>query len=359
MIHQMEPWIGAEEREAVNTYLESGGWLTEFKKTQEFAQMVADYVGSKHAYILANGTVTLYTALAILDIGPGDEVIVPDYTMIASANAISLTGAKPVLVDVDSQTLCIDLSLAEDAITERTRAIMVVSLNGRTPDMRKAKQLSEKYGIALIEDAAQSLGARYEGQHLGTFGLIGSFSFSTPKIITTGQGGALVTDDDDVAEKIRLFRNFGRRHSGVDFHESIGYNFKFTDLQAVIGIEQMRKLDWRVQRKKEIFASYQEHLSDVEEINFLPINLEEVPPWFIDVLVPNPLALKAYLAEHDIGSRPFYPAIHSQPAYNLPGSFPNSEYAASHGLWLPSSSFLEDDTIALICSEIRSFYQGG
>jgi perosamine synthetase len=190
---------------------------------------------------------------------------------------------------------------------------MVVSLNGRTPDMRKAKQLSEKYGIALIEDAAQSLGARYEGQHLGTFGLIGSFSFSTPKIITTGQGGALVTDDDDVAEKIRLFRNFGRRHSGVDFHESIGYNFKFTDLQAVIGIEQMRKLDWRVQRKKEIFASYQEHLSDVEEINFLPINLEEVPPWFIDVLVPNPLALKAYLAEHDIGSRPFYPAIHSQP----------------------------------------------
>jgi perosamine synthetase len=121
----------------------------------------------------------------------------------------------------------------------------------------------------------------------------------------------------------------------------------------------MRKLDWRVQRKKEIFASYQEHLSDVEEINFLPINLEEVPPWFIDVLVPNPLALKAYLAEHDIGSRPFYPAIHSQPAYNLPGSFPNSEYAASHGLWLPSSSFLEDDTIALICSEIRSFYQGG
>ena len=355
-INQMEPWIGEEERAAVNEYLASGGWLTEFKKTEAFARMVGNYVGSEHAFILANGTVTLFTALAALDVGPGDEVIVPDYTMIASANAVVLTGATPVFVDVAPTNLCLDLDLAEAAITEHTRAIMLVSINGRAPDMHRAQQIAEQYDVALVEDAAQSLGARWQGQHLGTFGIVGSFSFSAPKIVTTGQGGALVTDDDDLAEKIRLIRNFGRRQSGVDFHECIGYNFKFTDLQAVIGIEQIKKLDWRVKRKKEMFALYRDSLQDVERVTFLPTDLDNVPPWFMDVLVPDPAELKRHLAEHGIGSRPFYPPIHSQPAYNQPGSFPHAEYASKHGLWLPSSSFLSDDQISMICDVIRGYY---
>jgi perosamine synthetase len=356
MINQMEPWIGEEERKAVDEYLRSGGWLTEFKKTAEFARMVGDYVGSKHAFILANGTVTLYTALDAVGVGPGYEVIVPDYTMIATANAVVLAGAKPVFVDVDPTNLCLDLDLAEAAITARTRAIMLVSINGRAPDMHCAQEIARKHNVYLIEDAAQSLGARWQGQHLGTFGTIGSFSFSAPKIITTGQGGALVTDDDEIAEKIRQIRDFGRRQSGVDFHLSIGYNFKFTDLQAVIGIEQMKKLDWRVARKKEMFACYRENLQDVEAVMFLPTDLEDVSPWFIDILIPDPLALKAYLHDRGIGTRPFYPAIHSQPAYDWPGSFPNSEYAATHGLWLPSSSFLRDDQIIMICDAIRAYF---
>ena len=352
----MEPWIGAEERAAVDEYLSSGGWLTEFKKTEEFARMVADYVGSKHAFILSNGTVTLFAALAALGIKPGDEVIVPDYTMIASANAVVLAGATPTFVDVDRQTLCLDLDLTQSAITEHTRAIMLVSINGRAPDMHRVEQIAEKYSVPIIEDAAQSLGARWRGQHLGTFGSVGSFSFSAPKIITTGQGGALVTDDDELAENIRQVRDFGRTQSGVDHHQSIGYNFKFTDLQAVIGIEQMKKLDERVKRKKEMFALYQERLDHVEQVSFLPTNLNEVPPWFIDVLVPDPPALKEYMAERGIGSRPFYPAIHSQPAYNQRGSFPNAEHAAKHGLWLPSSSFLPDETVEQICGCIEAFY---
>jgi perosamine synthetase len=251
--------------------------------------------------------------------------------------------------------LCLDLDLTEAAITPRTKAIMLVSINGRAPDMHRAQDIARKHNVYLIEDAAQSLGARWQGRHLGTFGAIGSFSFSAPKIITTGQGGALVTNDNDLAEKIRQIRDFGRRQSGVDFHLSIGYNFKFTDLQAVIGIEQMKKLDWRVKRKKEMFALYRELLKDVEQVTFLPTT-DEVPPWFIDILVPDPVGLREHLKQHEIDSRPFYPAIHSQPAYNWPGSYPNAEYAAKHGLWLSSSSFLTDDDIGSICEVIREFY---
>jgi perosamine synthetase len=143
----------------------------------------------------------------------------------------------------------------------------------------------------------------------------------------------------------------------VDHHETIGYNFKFTDLQAVVGIEQMKKLPWRVTWKREMFRLYRDQLADTNEVEFLPTDLSETTPWFMDALVPDPAALRKHLKEHGIGSRPFYPAIHSQPAYGQRGSCPNSEYAADHGLWLPSSSFLTDDQIQGICETIRSFYR--
>jgi perosamine synthetase len=356
VINQMQPWIAEEEKQAVIQYLDSGGWLTEFKRTREFEQMIAEYVGSRYCAVLSNGTVTLVTSLLALGIGRGDEVIVPDLTMIASANAVVLAGAKPVLVDIDRGTLCIDLTLAERAITPRTKAIMVVSLNGRYPDMKQAIALARSHRLFLVEDAAQSLGSRCGGKHLGTFGDIGSFSFSSPKVITTGQGGALVTNDGAVFERISMIKNFGRRESGVDYHEILGYNFKFTDLQAVIGIEQMKKLDWRLQRKKEMFALHKRELASVPQVEFVETNLEDTSPWFIDILVPNPQDLSAFLRERGIGSRPIYPPIHSQPPYGAKGNFPVSEYISSHGLWLPSSSFLTDEDVVRVCGEIRGFY---
>jgi len=355
-INQMEPWIGDEERQSIMEYLDSGGWLTEFRKTREFEQMIGDYVGSKFVSAVNNGTVSLFIACMALGIGSGDEVIVPDYTMIASANAVVLAGARPIFVDVDRKNLCIDLELAEEAITERTKAIMLVTINGRYPDMEKAVDLAKKHNLFLIEDAAQSLGSRYQGKHLGTFGDIGSFSFSAPKVITTGQGGALVTDNEELYERIRKIKDFGRAQGGIDYHETLGYNFKFTDLQAVIGIEQMKKLDWRVQRKKNMFALYQSQLEDVDEVDFIETNLEDTSPWFIDILVPDPLALRDYLKEQGIGSRPFYPPIHSQPAYGLTGEYLNTEYISAHGLWLPSLSFLSDEDIRYICVKIKDFF---
>jgi perosamine synthetase len=355
-IGQMEPWFGEEEKQALVEYMDSGGWLTEYTKTREFESMIASYVGSKHCHVLSNGTVTLFTALLALGIGAGDEVIVPDFTMIASANAVVLAGAKPVFVDINPSNLCLDLDLAEEAITHNAKAIMLVSLNGRSPDMRRAVELAEQHGLYLVEDAAQSLGSSYEGRRLGTLGHIGSFSFSAPKVITTGQGGALVTDDAGLADGIRKIKDFGRRQSGVDFHETLGYNFKFTDLQAVVGIEQMKKLNWRVQRKREMFALYRRELMDVLQVEFIETNLEETSPWFIDVLVPDPRALGSLLTERDIGTRPFYPSIHSQPSYGVEGAFPVSDYVSAHGLWLPSSSFLSDEDITRICREIRAFF---
>lgn len=362
-INQMEPWIDEAEKRAVMEYLDSGGWLTEFKKTQEFEEMIADYVGSRYACVVSNGTISLTIALMALGIGHGNEVIVPDYTMIATANAVVLAGARPILVDIDPENLCLNLDLAEEAITPKTKAIMFVSINGRCPDMNRVVALARKYNLFLIEDAAQSLGSRYKDKHLGTFGEIGSFSFSSPKIITTGQGGALVTDDDELFSKISKIKDFGRSSRGVDFHEIIGFNAKFTDLQAVIGIEQMKKLDWRVKKKKEIYKLYLDLLTDIKEIEFIDTNLEDCSPWFIDILVKETgtrEALAGFLNEKGIGTRPFYPAIHTQPPYaRVSGEFSNSERVSQRGLWLPSSSFLTDEDVAMVCGEIRGYYQHG
>jgi perosamine synthetase len=252
-INQVEPLIGEEEKRAMEEYLESGGWLTEFKKTREFEERIADFLGVKYVSAVNNGTVSLLLALLALGIKREDEVIVPDYTMIASANAVVLAGAKPVLVDIDPKNLCLDIEKTKKAITPKTKAIILVTINGRYPEMEKFVNLSQENNLFLIEDAAQSFGSRYKGKPLGTFGEVGSFSFSPHKIITSGQGGCLVTDNQELYQKILKIKDFGRPQSGVDYHETMGYNFKFTDLQAVIGIEQLKKIDWRVKRKKEIY----------------------------------------------------------------------------------------------------------
>jgi perosamine synthetase len=354
-IEQMAPWIGEEEEHAVAEYLRAGGWLTEFKKTLEFERMLAEYTGSRHAVALSSGTAALFAALMAVGIGPGDEVIVPDFTMIASANAVVLAGATPVMADISRVDLCLDLNQIEAHLTPRTKAILLVSLNGRAPDMDETLRIARKHSLRLVEDAAQSLGSLHKGKHLGTFGEVGIFSFSPLKIITTGQGGIAVTDDPHLAARIRRFKDFGRSSGGTDVHDTIGYNFKFTDMQAVIGIEQMKKLAWRVARKKEIFELYRAELTGLPGIHFIDTDLAQTTPWFIDVLAGRRDELRDYLAAHGIKSRPFYPPVHRQPAYSLPGSHPAAEFCSGNGLWLPSSTFLSDATIREICGFVRRF----
>ncbi len=355
-ISQMEPDYGNEEKQAVSNYLDSGGFITEFKKTRELEQMIADYTGVKYCSIVHNGTVTMFLSLKALNVVYGDEVIVPDYTMVATANAVVLCGATPIFVDIEEDSLCLNPELLKNAITPKTKAVIFVSINGRAGRLAEVKKICDEHQLPLIEDAAQSLGSKYQGKHLGTYGIAGSLSFSMPKIITMGQGGAVITDNQEVYERVLKLKDFGRKGSGGDFYETMGWNFKFTDLQAVFGIEQFKKLDGRVSRKKEMWRLYAEGFKDIKEVRFIQENLEETTPWFIEIFAPNPGKLQLYLKENNIGSRPIYPALHRQPVYNLKGSFPVAEKVAKQGLWLPSSLKLTDEQIEYICQKIKEFY---
>lgn len=359
-IPQMEPWFDENEARAVYEYMKSGGWVTEFQKTREFEGEIAKYTGAKYCSVVSNGTISLTLALIACGVGAKDEVIVPDYTMVATPNAVKLTGAEVVFVDICPENLCMNFDLMRKAVSPRTKAVILVTINGRYPEnLEDFGIFCRQRGLRLIEDAAQSFGSFKGGRHLGTFGDIGSFSFSAPKVITTGQGGALVTNDESLIERIRLLRDFGRTEGGSDHYLTMGWNFKFTDIQAVIGIEQMKKLRWRVQRKKEIYTLYRQQLEGTPGVSLIPTNLEDTSPWFIDILVGDGKRdeLIKYLKGKGIGIRPFYPALHAEPVYSKKGTHPVAECVAQQGLWLPSSSNLDDGTIKRICAEVRSFFK--
>jgi len=360
-ISQMEPWLGEEERLALDAYMREGGWLTEFKNTQAFERAIAQYVGAKHCVVSNNGTTALMMINYCLGLAPGDEVIVPNYTMVATPNSVVATGATPIFVDVDFETLCLDFAATKAAITSRTKAIMLVNANGRAPKggVDQLQGLARARGIKFVEDSCQALGSWYDkSRHMGTVGLAGAFSFSAPKIITTGQGGAVVTNNDEFAGKLRQVKDFGRVGGGNDMHGSIGYNFKFTEMQAVIGVEQMKKLAWRVERKKDILRRYQEQLRPVPQVKFFKQDLALTTPWFIDALVEDRTGLQSHLKNKGIDARAMYPPINHQEAYQIKGEHPVSNCVGAHGLWLPSASQLTDEQIAFIGSSISDYYRG-
>ncbi|MBI4089542.1 MAG: DegT/DnrJ/EryC1/StrS family aminotransferase, partial [Candidatus Levybacteria bacterium] len=278
-------------------------------------------------------------------------------TMVASPNAVLMAGARPVFVDIERENLCLNLEEVVGRITKKTKAIMSVPINGRSPDMERLMAIAREHKLFILEDAAQALGSRYKGKHLGTFGDIGSFSFSTPKVITTGQGGALVTNSKQLSDKIIRIKDFGRIDRNSQDHDEIGFNFKFTDIQAALGIAQMKKLKWRLRRKKEMYGVYQDCLKNVAQVKFLPTDLTQTSPWFIDIVVDDPIKLSHYLKSKNIGTRLFYPAVHTTKPYKGQEKFPNSLWAAAHGLWLPSSTFLADSDIISICQRIKEFYE--
>lgn len=358
-IPQMRPSFGLLEKLELSNYLDSGGYFTEFNKTKDFEAEIAGYTGAKHAIVVNNGTISLTIAALVLGVGPGDEVIVPNYTMIATPNAIKLIGATPVFVDVDPKTLVMDFEGMKKAVTKKTKAILLVLANGRAPAGGVAEfiEFGRKFNLPIIEDAAQALGSYYdEGVHIGLAGDIGSLSFSAPKIISTGQGGALITNNDDLANKIRRIKDFGRASGGNDIHETIGFNFKFTDLQACVGIAQMSQLKDRVIRKKQIWNLYESQLKDVSGIELFAHNINLCTPWFIDAMVDHRDKLVVYLHENGIGSRTMYPPINKQVAYSVPGEYPNSNLVGANGLWLPSFIDLSNSEISHVCSVIKKFY---
>ncbi len=359
-IPQIEPWIGEKEPKLMGKYLRSGGWLAEFAQTKEFEQKFADTIGVKYAIATNNGTVALSVCLMALGIGRGDEVIVPDYTMIATPNAVLMTGAKPVFADIESSSLCLDVNKLP--ITKKTKAIMHVSINGRGGDIVKLKKICDSKKIHLIEDSCQSFTSKHQGRFLGTFGEMGCFSLTFHKIITTGNGGVIVTNSKDLYTKIKSLKNFGRFDGGADYHETVGYNFKFSDLQAVIGLAQISNINERIKRKRALYKFYKDRLAGVGGVEFIKTDLTETTPLFADILVPINLRSKLmeYLKKNNIGSRAFYPSINSQPAYKgfTKVKFPVSKELSQRGLWLPSSLTLKESDLEYICDKIKTFFHG-
>ena len=352
-----------EKKELISVI--NSGWFTEASKTRQFEKMIADFVGVKYACAVTSGTTALYVGLKALGIGRGDEVIVPDLTFVASPNSVEEVGAKPVLIDIEQNSLNIDLKKIKHAITKRTKAIMPVDFNGRGIDIKNITELANKHNLSLIEDAAHGLGCFYNKKHVGTMSDIGIFSFSTPKIITTGQCGMIVTNNKKLYEKCKSVKDFGRK-SGTKQnmrmafeHPTIGYNFKFTEFQAAIGIAQMKKLRKRMIIKKKMFRIYEELLSKLSFVNFIKTDLDIVTPWMVDVLVDSKRkrdAIIKHLEKNHVETRIFYPPIHRLSPYkDKDMKFKVASKISDRGIWLPSSVTLKESDIEYVCKKIISF----
>lgn len=357
--------MGDEEKKALMSVIDSG-WFTEAAKTKEFEKIFAKFVGSKYACVVTSGTAGLYISLKALGIGKDDEVIVPDLTFVASPNSIEATGAKPVLIDVENKSLNLDLEKLDKTITKKTKAIMPVNFNGRSTNMKILHEIAEKNSLMLIEDAAHSLGSYFDKKHQGTLSEFGVFSFSTPKIITTGQGGMIVTNNKKLYERCMQLKDFGR-NIGVKKnmikafeHSTIGYNFKFTEFQAAIGIVQMKKLPNRIIVKRKMFRKYQELLSNINEIEFVKTDLQKVTPWMIDILLKTKNKRKQlinFLKKQKIETRIFYPPIHRLLPYKDSNKkFKITSNISDRGLWLPSSVTLSDKDLEIICNNVKHFF---
>ncbi len=359
MIPQILPWIDEEEVKEVSEAVKST-WVTEANKTKKFEEMFKELTQTKYAHAFSNGTVTLFTALKVLNIGKGDEVITPSFTFIASINPIIIAGANPILIDIDKDTFCIDYKLIEEKITPNTKAIMPVHLYGQSADMPKIMKIAKKHGLHVIEDAAQAVGVKFNGKHAGTFGDYGSFSFYGNKTITTGEGGMLVTNNKKLSDLAYRYKNHGRLKKGVFIHDSIGMNFSFTEMQAALGITQLKKLEKIIDKKNKIREYYIKELSEIKEINFPKINPRCEPVhWFTNIMIPSAKKLSEFLLKKEIQTRRFFYPIYKQPCYknfNFNKNFPNSEYAYNCGLSLPSSYNLTDNELEKICFEIKKFY---
>ena len=341
-IPQMKPCIGEDEAKACYDYIKSGGYLTEYKVTRDLEQVLANYIGVKHCLMTTSGTMSIIIALKCIGIGVNDKVVVPSYTMRATINAILHIGAVPVIVDVGPDTYTLTPEIVKPFIST-CNAVIHVSLNNRAYEMEKIVTLCDEYKVPLIEDSAQSLGCRYKGQHLGTFGKIGCFSLSSPKIITTGQGGFVVTDDDELALSIQRYRNFGRVKDGIDEFQGCGINTKFTDLQATVGLVQMKSLPDRVVKIRQIYEWYNKYLTS--DLLVRPSHSEWIP-WFVDIMLPpevNRDEFIGFLRRHDVTVRKTYPVTDDSKV---------SRDISLRGIYLPSFTELREDDVCFISSLI-------
>ena len=350
-----EPILDGNEKKYLSECLESGWISSEGPFVKQFEEQFALKVGRKHAIAVTNGTAAIDAAVEALGIGPGDEVIMPTFTIISCVLQVVRSGAMPVFVDCDPLTWNMDVSQIESKITPRTKAIMAVHIYGLPVDMDPVLDICQRHGLKLIEDAAEMIGQTYYGRQCGSFGDISTFSFYPNKHITTGEGGMILTDDDALAEKCRELRNLCFKPGKRFVHEDLGWNLRMTNLQAAIGLAQLERLDEFVLKKRTIGKCYQDLLSHIDCID-LPVMATDYAEniYWVFGLVLNPSTLDAEkimnnLASMGIGTRPFFFPLHKQPVLqpllNNDQAFPVSERLAKQGFYLPSGLALTHEQI--------------
>jgi perosamine synthetase len=346
-----KPDLGEEEKQLISQVIESG-WVSQGPKVAEFEEIFARYVGARHAVATTSCTTALHAALSVSGIGPGDEVIVPSLSFIATANSVLYCGATPVFVDVEPETCNIDVQKIEETVTRKTRAIMPVHQMGLPADLDPIKKIAEKNKLLIIEDAACAIGSAYENTKIGGHGNIACFSFHPRKIITTGEGGMITTDDPTIAEQLRRFRHHGMSVSDIERHMAnsviietypeLGYNYRMTDMQAAMGIGQMKKLSFLLDARKQMARMYDNELGKIPHIRIPQVpsyarhNYQSYWIELLDSASVDRNTLMAKLLEKGIATRRGIMAIHRELCYQA--------YA---GIYLPNTDRLTDNTLLL------------
>lgn len=358
-----QPDLGGREREYVDQALTEGWISSSGRFLERFERDFAAYCGTRHAIACANGTVALHLLFTALGIGPGDEVIVPSFTYVASANAVAYTGATPILVDSEPVHWNVDPARVAEAITPRTRAILAVHLYGHPADMPALARVADEHGIPLLEDAAEAHGGEVNGRRAGGLGLAATFSFYGNKIVTTGEGGMVTTDDDELAARMRLLRGQGMDPQRRYWFPVRGFNYRMTNVAAAIGCAQLERIDSLVAARRRIAGWYTERLAPHAER--LGLQLPSEAPWarhvhwLFCIRVPreqrDPLA--AELLERGIDTRPFFPPMHTLPIYadeslRQGRDLLVAEELGASGLNLPTYTALAEEDVERVCDAI-------
>jgi dTDP-4-amino-4,6-dideoxygalactose transaminase len=324
--------------------------------TAEFEQALGEVLDVPYVVATTSGSTALLMALMAAGVGPGDEVIVPNRTWIATAHAAMMLGARVVLVDVEEDRPIIDAAAIEAKITPRTRVIMPVHLNGRSADMGAITAIAKRHGIRVVEDAAQAIGSRNGAGPIGTQGDLGCFSLSVAKLIATGQGGFVVTRDEMLHRALKSVRTHGVADVVNAEWTRLGFNFRFTDILASIGVVQLAKLPQRVEKARAIYEAYRRGIETLGQVRLIPVDLEagEVPV-YAEVLCAHRERLLVHLASHDIEARPFYPDLDHAAYLGNEGAFPNSRKYGSEGVYLPSGPAQPMENVHRVIEALRSF----
>ena len=359
-----EPLFDGNEKKYLNECIDSGWISSEGPFVKKFEDSFAARVGRRHGVAVSNGTAALDIAVKSLGIGPGDEVILPTFTIISCVNQIIQSGATPVLVDSDIKTWNMNVNQIEDKITRRTKAIMVVHIYGLPVDMNPILDIARKHDLKIIEDAAEMHGQTYRGKPCGSFGDISIFSFYANKHITTGEGGMIVTDDDVLAEKCKSLRNLCFQAEQRFVHDELGWNYRITNLQAAVGLAQLEKLDEHIQRKRSMGKLYTELLAGLQEMR-LPLPETDYAKniyWVYGLILNNDVPFNAkdlmkLLAENGIGTRPFFWPMHMQPIFIKQGLFKGEQYPvaenmAKRGFYVPSGMAITDNQIRNVSNKL-------